>query len=850
MAEISIKQLASVVKTTPEKLVEQLRDAGVSVASVDHSITDAEKKQLLLYLRKNKATKEESKPAPVKLSLSKAKKPAPRQRVSTNVDVQVRKKRKLIKPKAIEEVVEEIVEDNIDVAVESPADIKSEVINEEAQGVPVDVVADPVEDSANKEQLEDDFSLVIPKVVKLEKPSSKKETEQSKKSKDTTEATQPALPPRETASDSSKKQRKSGKKKRSHSRFDDNEDDRLHFKSKGAGDRRRKKAGRATISTKASADNEHGFALPTAPIVHDVMIPESITVADLALKLKIKAAEIIKVMMGMGAMVTINQMLDQDTAVLVVEEMGHNPITTSENAIEEHFMEEVEDENLVREPRPPVVTIMGHVDHGKTSLLDYIRRTKVTSTEAGGITQHIGAYHVETPKGVVTFLDTPGHEAFTAMRARGADCTDIVVLVVAADDGVMPQTIEAIKHAKAAKVPIVVAVNKIDKEGCDFDRIRNELSQHEIIAEDWGGDVIFQHLSAKTGEGIDGLLESILLQAEVLELTAVATGPAKGIVLESKLDKGRGPVASILVLSGQLNKGDIVLAGKEFGRVRAMVSDTGAPTEHVGPAMPVEILGLSGTPSAGDDMIVAPNERKAREIAQFRQGRFRAVRLAQTKMANLENIFDSVGSEKQNVLNVVLKADTQGSAQAISDSLIKLSTPEVKVNIVAAAVGGITESDVNLALASKAIILGFNVRADGPARELVGREDIDLRYYSVIYDLIDQVKSALSGLLAPTYKETIVGIAEVKDVFRSSQFGSVAGCIIQEGHVKRQLPIRVLRNNVVIFEGELESLRRYKDDVNDVRSGTECGIGVKNYSDIKAGDQIECYEKSLVARTL
>lgn len=594
---------------------------------------------------------------------------------------------------------------------------------------------------------------------------------------------------------------------------------------------------------------EHAFSKPTAPIVHEVAIPESITVADLAVKMTVKAAEIIKVMMKMGAMATINQVIDQDTASIVVEEMGHVPKLVSANALEESLIADSEHQHELQS-RAPVVTIMGHVDHGKTSLLDYIRRTKVTSGEAGGITQHIGAYQVNTSKGLVTFLDTPGHEAFTAMRARGAKCTDIVVLVVAADDGVMPQTIEAIQHAKAAQVPLIVAVNKIDKPTADPEKVRQMLAQYEVVSDEWGGENMFQHISAKTGQGVDELLERISLQAEVLELKAPVEGPARGIVIESRLDKGRGPVATVLVQSGTLHKGDVLLAGGEYGRVRAMIDDHGHARESAAPSMPVEILGLSGVPSAGDETIVLPSEKKAREVALFRQGKYRDVKLARQRAAKLENIFGQLGEGKTAILNVVLKADVQGSVEAITDALTRLSTSEVKVNIIASGAGGITESDVNLAVASSAILIGFNVRADAGARKLVESEGVDLRYYSIIYNLLDEVKAALSGLLKPEVKETILGLAEVRDVFRSSKLGAIAGCLVLEGIIRRNSPIRVLRNNVVVFAGKLESLRRFKDDVNEVKSGTECGIGVKDYNDVKAGDQIESYEVTEVARQL
>jgi translation initiation factor IF-2 len=615
--------------------------------------------------------------------------------------------------------------------------------------------------------------------------------------------------------------------------------------------KKQKKKYRTQAAQQQVSDIEQGFSKPTLPLVREVAIPEAIAVHELAARMSIKPNVLIgEVFKKLGAMITINQMVDQETAELIVREFDHVPKLLSSNQIEESIQTEEEMIDAVIESRAPVVTIMGHVDHGKTSLLDYIRRAKVTSTEAGGITQHIGAYHVDTDKGSIAFLDTPGHEAFTAMRARGAKCTDIVILVVAADSGAMPQTVEAINHAKAAEVPLVVAINKMDLETADPEKIKKDLSQHGVISEEWGGENIFVPISAKTGDGVDALLDAILLQAEVLELKARVDGPARGVVVESRLDKGRGPVATVLVAAGSLSKGDIVVAGREFGRVRAMLGDDGAVCKQAGPSMPVEILGLSGTPSAGDEVISVATEKKAREITQFRQGKYREVRLAKKQSASLENLFKNVGQGKQEKLNIVLKADVQGSMEAIIGSLSKISTDEVKVNFVTSAVGGITESDVNLALASQAIIIGFNVRADGSARALVEREGVDLRYYSIIYNLIDEVKSAMSGLLSPRVEEKIVGLAEVRDVFRSSKLGAIAGCLVQEGAVKRKLPIRVLRDNVVIFEGELESLRRFKDDTEEVRSGTECGIGVKNYNDVKAGDQIECFERYEVDRTL
>ena len=595
---------------------------------------------------------------------------------------------------------------------------------------------------------------------------------------------------------------------------------------------------------------QQSFNKPVAAVTRDVVIGETITVGELANKMAVKGSQVIKTMMKMGAMATINQVIDQETAQLVAEEMGHKVILRRENELEEAILNDRDMGEAQAEPRAPVVTIMGHVDHGKTSLLDYIRSTKVASGEAGGITQHIGAYHVTTDKGAITFLDTPGHAAFTSMRARGAQATDIVVLVVAADDGVMPQTIEAIQHAKAAGVPVVVAVNKIDKPEADPDRVRNELSQYGILSEEWGGETQFISVSAKKGIGIDDLLDAILLQAEVLELKAVRAGMASGVVIESYLDKGSGPVATILVQSGTLNKGDIVLCGFEYGRIRAMRNELGQDITEAGPSIPVEILGLSNVPSAGDEATVVRDEKKAREVALYRQGKFRDVKLARQQKAKLENMFANMESGKVSELNIVLKTDVQGTCEAITDSLMKLSTDEVKVKIIGSGVGGITETDATLAAASNAIILGFNVRADASARRLIESESVDLRYYSVIYSLIDEIKQAMSGMLAPEFKQEIMGLAEVRDVFRSPKFGAIAGCMVTEGTIKRNNPIRVLRDNVVIYEGELESLRRFKDDVAEVRNGMECGIGVKNYNDVRPGDMIEVFQVIEVQRTI
>ncbi|MDD9338322.1 MAG: translation initiation factor IF-2 [Providencia heimbachae] len=610
------------------------------------------------------------------------------------------------------------------------------------------------------------------------------------------------------------------------------------------------RSGRTKGKQRKGSSLQQSFTKPAAAVNRDVIIGETISVGELANKMAVKGSQVIKAMMKMGAMATINQIIDQETAQMVAEEMGHKVILRRENELEEAVMNDRDTGSAVKEPRAPVVTIMGHVDHGKTSLLDYIRSTKVASGEAGGITQHIGAYHVQTDKGMITFLDTPGHAAFTSMRARGAQATDIVVLVVAADDGVMPQTIEAIQHAKAAGVPIVVAVNKIDKPEADLDRVRNELSQYGVISEEWGGDTQFIGVSAKVGTGIDDLLDALLLQAEVLELKAVYAGMASGVVVESYLDKGRGPVATILVQEGTLNKGDIVLCGFEYGRIRAMRNELGKEVQSAGPSIPVEILGLSSVPSAGDEATVVRDEKKAREVALYRQGKFRDVKLARQQKSKLENMFANMEEGKVSELNIVLKTDVQGTCEAITESLMKLSTDEVKVKIIGSGVGGITETDATLAAASNAIILGFNVRADASARRVIDSESVDLRYYSVIYSLIDEIKQAMSGMLAPEYKQQIIGLAEVRDVFKSPKFGAVAGCMVTEGTIKRNNPIRVLRDNIVIYEGELESLRRFKDDVSEVRNGMECGIGVKNYNDVRVGDMIEVFEIIEIKRSI
>ena len=692
------------------------------------------------------------------------------------------------------------------------------------------------------------------KGVRTAKPSEEKLAQKAQENKlAKTAGNKPAAskPAGENSDNPSSGSRK--KDDRRHSRDDDdNRSSRNGKKGKdargGRGDDERVRGGKKGKKLKLEP-NQHGFQAPTEPVVHEVLVPETITVADLAHKMAVKGVEVVKALMKMGMMVTINQSLDQDTALLVVEEMGHigKPAAIDDP---DAFLDEAQPVNAEMLPRPPVVTVMGHVDHGKTSLLDYIRRSKVVAGEAGGITQHIGAYHVETPKGVVTFLDTPGHEAFTAMRARGAQATDIVILVVAADDGVMPQTVEAIAHAKAAGVPMVVAVNKIDKDAANPERIRQELTQHEVVCDEWGGDVQFVDVSAKQGLNIDKLLEAVLLEAEVLELKAAVDAPAKGIIVEARLDKGRGAVATLLVQSGTLKKGDMLLAGTAFGKVRAMLDENGKAIDEAGPSIPVEILGLSDVPNAGEDALVLADEKKAREVALFRQGKYRDVRLAKQQAAKLENMFSNMGENAAQNLSVIIKADVQGSYEALAGSLQKLSTDEVKVNVLHSGVGGISESDVNLAIASGALIIGFNVRADSAARKLAENEDVEIRYYNIIYDAIDDVKAAMSGMLSPEEKEQVTGSVEIRQVITVSKVGNIAGCMVTDGVVKRDSHVRVIRNNVVVHTGELSSLKRFKDDVKEVRMGFECGLMIKGYDDIAEGDVLECFDVVEVARTL
>lgn len=839
MAEVTIKQLADVLGIEVGRLLTQLGEAGLEITDPDAMINDDQKMQLLTHLRESHHGADGASAAPRKITLKRRSvseiKLSGAQGRSKTVSVEVRKKRTYVKRSA---VIEAETQRKVEEAEERAAEEAAREREEAAARAKVEAEENAKREAEQARQREEDERAererqeAEARAREAEAERKRAESEARREEQKDQRLQRAITPSREDVEKATRYGRKE-----------------LHVAQDKSG--RRKKKTRRRAAAPVSVESRHGFEKPVAPQVREVAIPETISVGDLAQRMAVKATEVIKVMMGMGAMATINQVIDQDTATLVVEEMGHKAKPLKENVLEDELVQGAQAAaEGEAQPRPPVVTVMGHVDHGKTSLLDHIRRTKVATGEAGGITQHIGAYHVETDRGVVTFLDTPGHAAFTAMRARGAESTDIVVLVVAADDGVMPQTIEAIQHARAAGVPMVVAVNKIDKEDADLERIKTELASHEVIPEEWGGENIFVPVSAKTGEGIDNLLESILLQAELLELTAIAEGPANGVVIESSLEKGRGPVATVLVQRGTLKAGDILLAGREYGRVRAMFDENGKGIEAAGPSMPVVVLGLSGTPNAGDDVLVVPTERKAREVALYRQGKFRDVKLAKQQSAKLEDMFSQMEAGEAQTLNVLVKADVQGSVEALSDSLTGLSTDEVKVNVVSSGVGGITESDANLAVASNAVVIGFNVRADAAARKLISDNGIDIRYYSVIYNAIDDVKQALSGMLSPEMREQIVGLAEVRDVFRSPKLGAIAGCLVTEGSVKRNNPIRVLRDNVVIYEGELESLRRFKDDVNEVRAGTECGIGVKDYNDVKVGDQIEVYERIEVARSL
>lgn len=832
MSDVTVTEFAVVLKIPVDRLLVQLNEAGIDASSADDTISDDSKLELLTHLRRSHGRKDPGATVPRKITLNRKSQSELRlpggQGRSRTVSVEVRRKATYVNRDVLEERARKEQEE-IDtqreteaarlVAEQQAAEEQKRRAESEASEAEVRRLA---EEETQRRAAEDTRRQAEEK-HRLAEDASRERAEQAKQ-KQTEQTRKPLKIPVA--------------------------DHTLHV-AKGASARRRKRRPRRR-PVQVSVDSQHGFERPTEPVIREIEIPETITVNDLAQRMAIKSNDVIKVLMNMGMMVTINQVIDQDTAVLVVEELGHTALPLLETGLEDQLLKSIEEATteLDASARSPVVTVMGHVDHGKTSLLDYIRQTRVASGEAGGITQHIGAYHVTTKKGSVTFLDTPGHAAFTAMRARGALATDIVILVVAGDDGVMPQTVEAIEHAKAAGVALVVAVNKTDLEASDPDRVRKELTTHEVVPEDWGGETLFVNVSAKTGDGVDALLDAVLLQAEVLDLKAIPSGPAAGVVLEASLERGRGAVATVLVKRGTLKVGDILLAGQEFGRIRAMFDDTGAPIDSAGPSIPAAVLGLSGTPMAGDDMLVVADERKAREVARFRQSKERDIKLAQQRSTKLDDVFSQMSERDSASVQLLIKADVQGSSEALRDAVEKISTDEVKVTVISRGVGAITESDIQLAVAAKANVIGFNVRADSAARQAINETGISVRYYSIIYEAIDDVKAAVSGLLAPEIREQILGLAEVREIFRSPKFGNVAGCIISDGYVRRTKPIRVLRDNVVIYEGELESLRRFKDDVNEVRAGTECGIGIKNYNDVKIGDQIECYDRTEIARSL
>ena len=896
MAETTVKKLADIVGTPVEKLLSQMKDAGLPHGDASEVVSDEQKQQLLAHLRKSHgAADTEAKKITLKRKSTSTIKTTGAAGKSKTVNVEVRKKRTYVKREALEEQEREEAERKAAEEAARLAEEEKRQAEEAAKRQAEEEAASKKEEEAKaraeaerkaageKAAEEKTKRVSVPKTAAAKKPA-KAETAEEKAKREEAERKQ------READEAKRKQEAETRKKAEEEaarrtaeeaariaaelekRGDQEEKKPEEEEDKGSSivvaaqeasyqreerqsRRRRRKpksAGVAHGQMKSSMNKQHGFKTPTEKKIYEVEVPETITLGDLAQRMNIKAKELIKAMMKMGEMATVNQFIDQETAFLLVEEMGHKAVASKgqEEVLEDHLADMVTRDDGDLGDRAPVVTIMGHVDHGKTSLLDYIRKAKVADGEAGGITQHIGAYHVEHEKGMITFLDTPGHAAFTAMRARGAKATDIVVIVVAADDGVMPQTAEAIDHAKASGVPIIIAVNKIDKEQADPDRVRNELATKDVIPEEWGGEYQFINVSAHSGQGVDDLLDAILLQSELLELKAPTTGSATGVVIESRIEKGRGTVASILIQAGQLNIGDMLLAGAHFGRVRAMADENGKPITTAGPSIPVEVLGLDGAPEAGEQVQVVPDEKKAREVAEFRQERDRDVKLKRQQASKLENLFANMGSAETKTVNIVLKTDVRGSLEALTGALHDLGTDEVKVNLVSAGVGAINESDVNLAMTSEGVLLGFNVRADSKAKKLCEQEGLDLRYYSVIYELIDDVKSAMSGLLAPEKREEILGTAQVRDVFRSSKFGAVAGCMVIEGTLYRNRPIRVLRDDVVVFEGELESLRRFKDDVQEVRNGMECGIAVKSYNDVKAGDKIEVFEVKEVARFL
>ena len=849
MADVTVTQFAQVLRVPVERLLSQLDEAGIDVTGAEDTISDDAKLELLTHLRRAHGRKDASASTPRKITLKRKSQSEIRlssgQGRSRTVSVEVRRKRTYIKRDVLEEQARKKQEE---------LDAKRAVELEQERADAERVAQAEREEHERKAAAEEARKAAEESRLKVEQEQreleARRQAETESKRRKDEEARRKAEEERRSKEQKQRERAAQAKMEMQRARqaAKPASDSTLHVAPGTTARRRRKRPRRRPVHL--SVESQHAFEKPTAPVVREVALGETITVGDLAQRMAVKSGEVIKSLMNMGMMVTINQVIDQDTAVLVVEEMGHTARPITETGLEDQLLESVVKASgeAPLGSRPPVVTVMGHVDHGKTSLLDHIRRTRVAAGEAGGITQHIGAYSVATDKGRVTFLDTPGHAAFTAMRARGAQVTDIVVLVVAADDGVMPQTEEAVKHARAAEVPLVVAVNKIDREDADPDRVRQELSKLEVIPDAWGGDNLFVDVSAVTGAGIEDLLDAILLQAEVLDIQAPDSGPASGVVLESSLERGHGAVATVLVSQGRLKLGDIVLAGQEYGRIRAMFDESGAPIGDAGPSSPAVVVGLSGTPLAGDDMLVVADDRKAREVADLRRTKTRDVKLAQQQAVKLDDVFSQMTEGEMESVQLLIKADVHGSAEAIREALEQVSTSDVKVRITSSGVGAITESDIQLAAASKAIVIAFNVRADASAREALKETGVDVRYYSIIYEAIDDVKAAVTGLQAPEIKEQIVGLAEVREIFRSPRFGNVAGCLVVDGYVRRNNPIRVLRDNVVIYEGELESLRRFKDDVNEVRAGTECGIGVRNYNDVKVGDQIECYERTEVER--
>jgi len=852
MADVTVSQFADVLKVPVDRLLTQLDEAGIKVTGANDLISDEAKMELLTFLRRSHG-RDESATSPSKITLKRKSqgeiKVATAQGRARTVNVEVRTKKTYLNRSVLEEKARQHNEEldrqreRDDPTLRAEAERRDKERSEAEQREKELKAAEFLRQQEEEIRAQAEMAARTHAEERERSDTERKQAEQQARDERAVREREREAQKAARTATTGAVSKEPGKRTELHMSEESSE----RFKKKKQQQAQSKS--RRSSPSQVNVATQHGFERPVAPVKREVAIPETITVAELAQRMAVKATEVIKVMMNMGVMATINQPIDQDTATLVVEELGHTAVAHKESALDDELHGTEEQHEML--PRPPVVTVMGHVDHGKTSLLDYIRRTKVAAGEAGGITQHIGAYHVETPRGVVTFLDTPGHAAFTAMRARGAQVTDVVVLVVAADDGVMPQTIEAINHARAAEVPLVVAITKIDKPEADPEKVKQELTQHSVIPEAWGGSDLFVNVSAKSGAGIDELLDTILLQAEVMELKAPRDGFAAGVVIESSIEKGRGPMATVLVKRGTLKPGDPIIAGQEFGRVRALFDEAGKQVQEAGPSLPVVVLGLSGAPNAGDDLLVLESERKVREVALYRQGKYRDTKLAKAAGANkLEDIFSQTGDGKAKSVAVIIKADVQGSAEALRDALTQLSTDEVNVKVLTSSVGGITESDATLAAASNALIIGFNVRADGVARNAIKDNNIDVRYYSIIYEAIDDVKQIASGMLSPEIKETIVGLAEVRDVFRSSKFGTVAGCIVVDGYVRRNHPIRVLRDNVVIFEGGLESLRRFKDDVNEVRSGTECGIAVKNYNDVQVGDQIECYSRVEVARTV